>query len=67
MTGGTDSKHYADLTVHGILRFSPYRLNKTAGDMARIHGTNERVAVADFARAQCTYRRVIELMSQELQ
>jgi hypothetical protein len=28
MAGGTDSKHYAALSRHGVLRFVPYALGK---------------------------------------
>lgn len=64
MTGGTDSKHFNALTRHGVLRFTPYQLNQSAGDLGRIHGTNERVAAADFKRALCTYRRLVQLLSK---
>ena len=62
MMGGTDSKHYSDLSVHGVLRFVPYMVNKRAGDLGRIHGTNERVRVADYLKGICTYRRLLELL-----
>ncbi|HWY24575.1 MAG TPA: hypothetical protein VNX47_06630, partial [Nevskia sp.] len=42
----TDSRHYADLAAN-IYRFGPLRLKPE--DLARIHGSNERVAVADYA------------------
>lgn len=44
-------------------RFVPYSMNKTAGDLGRIHSTNERVLAEDFTRAICTYTRMIELLS----
>lgn len=53
MPGGTDSKHYQNLT-DTILRFAPFSL--TPELMATIHATNERIAVADFQRLLCTYR-----------
>jgi hypothetical protein len=62
-TGGTDSKHYAFLSRNGILRFVPYMMNKTAGDIGRVHGTNERVERAHFLRAICTYARIMQLMA----
>ena len=40
--GGTDSKHYASIAASN-LRFLPLRL--TAEDIARIHGTNERIQI----------------------
>jgi carboxypeptidase PM20D1 len=51
--GGTDSKHYQNLT-NTILRFVPFSL--TPELMSTIHATNERIAVADFQRLLCTYR-----------
>ena len=45
--GGTDSKHYAALTQN-IFRFAPMVLESE--DIARIHGTNERIGVGNFAR-----------------
>ena len=42
---GTDTYHYAGLAEDSY-RFEPVRLN--AGDLDRIHGTNERIAVKDF-------------------
>ncbi len=62
-TGGTDSKHYAPLSRSGVLRFVPYLINKTAGDLGRVHGTNERVERAHFLRAVCTYSRIMQLMA----
>lgn len=62
---GTDSKHYLGLSREGALRSVPVSVNKTAGDLARVHGLNERVAVEDFARAICVYKRVMELWGQQ--
>jgi carboxypeptidase PM20D1 len=44
----TDSKHYASLTSD-IYRFSPLVMD--AEDVARLHGTNERIDVVNFARS----------------
>ena len=44
--GGTDTKHYKDLT-RNIYRFLPVHIQKS--DLARIHGTNERVSVESYA------------------
>jgi carboxypeptidase PM20D1 len=44
----TDSRHYVDLAAD-IYRFSPLRLRPE--DLARIHGSNERIAVKDYADA----------------
>lgn len=43
--GGTDTKHFVALSDH-IYRFSPVRA--TPADIGRIHGTNERLAVANY-------------------
>jgi len=64
LTGGTDSKWFAPLSRHGVLRFVPYALNKSAGDLGRIHSTDERVAVADYGRAICTYERLLALLAE---
>ena len=45
VVGGTDSKHYARI-ADDAYRFTPFRLG--AADMARIHGTDERVAASDY-------------------
>ncbi len=42
----TDSRHYADIAAN-VYRFGPLRLKPE--DLARIHGSNERVAVKDYA------------------
>lgn len=46
LAGGTDTKHYQRLT-RNVYRFLPIRL--TAEDMPRLHGTDERVGVDDYA------------------
>ena len=45
--GATDSKHYSGLTQN-IFRFSPMVLESE--DVARIHGTNERISTDNFTR-----------------
>lgn len=45
LSGGTDSKHYAKLAPTSIYRFVPLVMNRTANDVARIHGKDERVKV----------------------
>ena len=51
-----DARHYAKLTGD-IYRFLPLRLQST--DLARMHGTDERVAIEDYERAIRLYRRLI--------
>jgi len=52
----TDSRHYAPLT-HDTYRFSPIPMNSE--DVARIHGTNERITVDSFARSIDFYCQLI--------
>ncbi|PNH04403.1 putative carboxypeptidase S-like 2 [Tetrabaena socialis] len=63
LMGGTDSKHYAPLSRGGVLRFVPYGMNKTAGDLGLIHSSNERIGIKYLARAVCTYTRMMQLFS----
>ncbi len=46
MIGGTDSRHMSAVADH-IFRFSPVRAR--AADLARFHGTDERMAVSNYA------------------
>lgn len=59
--GGTDARHYAALSPN-IYRFLPQRLG--AADVARLHGTNERLAVADYADGVRFYVQLIKNSSQ---
>jgi carboxypeptidase PM20D1 len=52
----TDSRHYAPLTSD-IYRFAPIPMNPE--DIARIHGTNERVGIDNFARSIDFYCQLI--------
>ena len=52
----TDARYYSPLTTN-IFRFMPVRL--TPGDLGRMHGTNERVAVGDYERAVRLYRQLL--------
>jgi carboxypeptidase PM20D1 len=51
-----DARHYARLTP-SVFRFLPLRLGPT--DLARMHGTDERVAVDDYELAVRLYRQLI--------
>lgn len=44
--GGTDARHYTGLS-RNVFRFSPYRTRPD--DVARFHGTNERLSIDDYA------------------
>jgi carboxypeptidase PM20D1 len=55
--GATDSKHYVSLTKD-VYRFAPMILE--GEDVGRIHGTNERIAVENFARMIDFYCQVLQ-------
>jgi carboxypeptidase PM20D1 len=55
--GATDARHYAPLT-RNIYRFVPVRL--TPQDLARVHGTDERVSVANYAEAVRFYAQLVQ-------
>lgn len=46
LVGSTDSPHYLDLTDNSF-RFLPLRM--TSDDVPRFHGTNERIAIDNYA------------------
>ena len=43
--GATDARYYSDISPN-VLRFVPMRMRPD--DLARVHGTNERIAVNDY-------------------
>jgi carboxypeptidase PM20D1 len=47
MTAGSDSRHFA-LVSDAMFRFSPFRVK--GEDLARLHGNNERMAIANLRR-----------------
>lgn len=55
--GATDSRHFVSL-ARGVYRFAPLRVRTE--DLARIHGTDERVGVEDHARGIRFFARLIE-------
>ncbi len=57
MVGGTDSRHFADLSDH-VLRFSPYLLTKE--ELNTIHSENERASFANIERGLRFYMQLIE-------
>ncbi len=62
--GGTDSRHYLILTPN-VYRFAP--IVGTRDDLARIHGTNERISVANYARAVGFYRTLLRQLQSDSQ
>ena len=57
MTGATDSRHYLPI-ADAVLRFRPFHTEPS--DVARVHGTNERLAITDLGPAIGFYTRLIE-------
>ena len=56
MIGGTDTRHYEDLT-RNVYRFNPFVA--TTELISGAHGTNERVRADDFARAARFFAQLI--------
>jgi carboxypeptidase PM20D1 len=56
VVGATDSRHYTGLSDH-VFRFLPIRA--ASEDLARVHGTNERIAVDQHADGIRFYRQLI--------
>lgn len=59
--GATDSRHYSSVSDQ-IYRFSPMRVS--AGDMSRMHGTNERVSVDAYKNAIRFYSHYIQMSTE---
>ncbi len=60
LLGGTDSRHYADLS-DATYRFSP--MHATGPDLARFHGTNERISITNHVEMIQFYERLIRQAS----
>lgn len=56
VVGGTDSHYYAPI-ADNVYRFSPVRARPE--DLARFHGTNERIAVANLGELVHFYARLL--------
>lgn len=56
--GATDARFYAALS-DSVYRFSPIRLHKDTHDTGRIHGTDERVSVENYAEVVRFYAQLI--------
>jgi len=56
VVGGTDARHYTGLTPN-VYRFLPLTIGST--DLARIHGTDERISIADYQRMVQFYVQLI--------
>lgn len=55
--GGTDSKHYGRIAEDSY-RFTPFKLGED--DFARVHGTNERIAVDDYPNLIRFYEALVQ-------
>lgn len=62
VVGGTDSRHYLPITDN-VFRFIPIHMGPD--DMARFHGTNERVSVANMGEAVAFYVRLLEMLDED--
>lgn len=56
LMGGTDSRHFADIS-ESIFRFSPVRASQP--DLARFHGTNERIGIDNYVQMIQFYERLL--------
>jgi carboxypeptidase PM20D1 len=56
VVGATDGRHYARLTDH-VYRFNPMRMGPS--DLPRLHGIDERIAVADLHGGVEMYARLL--------
>lgn len=56
LSGGTDTKHFQKLSPN-VYRFIP--VSVTAADLERVHGTNERVSLEDYAGAVRFYAQLV--------
>lgn len=54
MIGATDARHYSHLTEN-VYRFFPLRANQD--DLDRVHGTNERILISNYAEIIQFYAR----------
>ena len=59
--GATDGRHYEGV-ARGVLRFSPITMRKA--DLARFHGNDERIGIANYMRAITFYERLISASPQ---
>jgi len=58
---GTDAKYYSQVADQ-VYRFSPVKIQPA--DIARLHGTNERIAVANLADLVRFYHRLVQQAAQ---
>jgi len=56
MTAATDSRHFSVVT-DAVYRFSPFRVKSE--DLARFHGTNERLSISNYGEMIQFYRQLL--------
>jgi len=61
MTAATDSRLFS-LVSDSVYRFSPFRVK--GEDLARFHGTNERIAIANYGEAIQFYHQLLQNTAQ---
>ena len=61
MIGATDSRYFSEISDH-IFRFSPVRAKPE--DLARFHGTNERISIDNLAELVRFYHRLLSVGAQ---
>ena len=64
MLGRTDSTHYIQLSGGNIFRFAPFTSNRTAGDVQRVHGIDERVGTDTYLDGVRFFIRYLQLVTQ---
>ena len=57
MIGATDSRYYVGVSDN-VFRFMPVRAK--AADLARFHGTNERISIENYVEMIRFYRRLMQ-------
>ena len=63
--GRTDSSWYTEIASGRVFRFSPIKLNQSAGDLKLIHGVDERIPVEDWLDTIRFFLRFIKLFTGE--
>jgi carboxypeptidase PM20D1 len=61
LVGGTDSRHFAEVS-ESIFRFSPVHAGPS--DLARFHGTNERISIDNYVQMIQFYERLLRNADQ---
>jgi carboxypeptidase PM20D1 len=61
MTAATDSRHFS-LVIDAVFRFSPFRAKSE--DLARFHGTNERIAISGYGEMIQFYHQLLANTAQ---